>query len=178
MIKVSQGSALILCLLFFIILSWVGLIRAEDMIVPEGSFSQETVAFPEAITYVDTVKELENTVGSSVSTFNVLPESFERISMGYKKVDEGSFLTRQTFIRYPNGKMTFEQGPKFAKKEVISSQSTDMTELVLNGQVFQMNMEQEKADYVVWENGANVYAVSTNESFSIEEWKILLSSLQ
>ncbi|KGP92357.1 hypothetical protein N780_00715 [Pontibacillus chungwhensis BH030062] len=178
MVKVSQGSVLILCLLFFIILSWVGLMRAEDVIVPDGSFSQETVAFPEAITYVDTVKQLEEQVGTSVSTFNVLPDSFERISMGYKKIGEESFLTRQTFIRYPDGKMTFEQGPKFASNEVISSQSTDMTELMVNGQVFHMNIENEKADYVIWEKGANVYAVSTNETFSVQEWEILLSSLQ
>ncbi|MCD5322435.1 MULTISPECIES: hypothetical protein [Pontibacillus] len=178
MIRVSQSSLLIVCLLLFLILSWAGLTRAKEFIIPEGAFTQETVAFPEAMTYVDTVKELEEHVEAPISTFNVLPDSFERISMGYKKVQENSFITRQTFIRYPEGKMTFEQAPKDVKDELPSPSSSTMKEFNLNGQLFHMNGDGRQGDYVMWEKGDYVYAVSTNVTFSMDDWELLLDSLQ
>ncbi|QHE51924.1 hypothetical protein [Pontibacillus sp. HMF3514] len=178
MIRIPQRLLFGVALILFTTISIGLLIRSQEAVMPKelAVSVSEPLKLPHKITMVETVDELEQKVGFDVKTLKEPPMTYIRTYIGYQQLDEG-LLVRQTFLNRNEEILTLKQSND---KELLDRANTfdKKEDLVVNGRSYTIFMNGSDIFQVIWEEPPFSYSLTSQQTFSLEEWKYLLSVLK
>jgi len=178
MIRIPQRLFLGVALILFTAISIGLLFRSQQAVMPEelAVSVSEPLQLPNKITIVETVDELEQKVGFDVKTLKEPPMTYTRTYIGYQQLDQG-LLVRQTFLNRNEELLTLKQAND---KELLKSTKTyeKKEDYTVNGRSYTMFMNGSDIFQVIWEEHPFSYSLTSQQTFSLEEWKYLLSVLK
>jgi len=178
MIRIPQRLFLGVALIVFTVISIGLLIRSQEAVMPEelAISVSEPLQLPNKITMVESVDELEQEVGFDVKTLKELPMTYTRTYIGYQQLDEG-LLVRQTYLNRNEELLTLKQSND---KELLDRANTfdKKEDIVVNGRSYTMFMNGSDIFQVIWEEHPFSYSLTSQQTFSLKEWKYLLSVLK
>lgn len=178
MIRIPQRIFFGVALILFTAVCIGLLIRSQEAVMPQelAVSVSEPLKLPQAIKMVETVNELEEQTGIDVKTLEEPPMTYTRTYIGYQKLDQG-ILMRQTFLNRNEEMLTLKQAS--APTLLKQSKSYDTKEEVqVNGRSYTMFRNGNDIFQVIWNEHPFSYSLTSQQTFSLEEWKYLLSILK
>jgi len=178
MIRIPQRLFFGVALIVFTLVCIGALIRSEGAVMPDklAVAVSEPLQLPNNITMVETVDELEQEIGFEVKTLIKPPKTYKRTYIGYQELDQG-LLVRQTFLNRSEELLTLKQA---SDKTLLDSRRTydKKANYIVNGRSYTMFMNGSDIFRVIWEEHPFSYSLTSQQTFSLEEWKYLLSVLK
>lgn len=178
MIHIPQRTFAVVALILFIGASIFALIRSEKLVIPDqiAVAVSEPMEIPNEITMVESVEEIEREVGYDVKTLKELPSTFAQTYMGYQEMDEG-LVVRQTYLNRNVESLTLKQASDPSLLNNMREYENTENHMV-NGRSYTMFMNGNDIFQVIWEEHPFTFSLTSQQTFSLGEWKYLLSILK